>query len=58
MRIVELSRAEHHSEEKKASVRKGTIVIENLYPEKKDERRSRNTEAELYRIFSKYKIRR
>lgn len=55
MLIVEINRSSYRSEIKDVTTSKGTIVIENLSPGKKDSKALRSAETELYSVFSKYK---
>ena len=55
MLIVEINRSSYRSEIKDVTTSKGTIVIENLSPGKKDSKALRAAETELYSVFSKYK---
>ena len=55
MLIVEINRSSYRSEIKDVAAVKGTIVIENLVPDKTDSKALRAAETELYSVFSKYK---
>lgn len=55
MLIVEINRSSYRSEIKNVAAVKGTIVIENLVPDKTDSKALRAAETELYGVFSKYK---
>ncbi|WP_028518727.1 hypothetical protein [Ruminococcus flavefaciens] len=52
--MYEFSRAGYSSAKKKVITEKGELVIENLSPDKKDDRMLKAAEAELYSVFSKY----
>ena len=51
---MELSRKGYRSEEKRVVTEKGEFVIENLTPDKKEDRMLKAAGSELYRVFSKY----
>jgi hypothetical protein len=52
--MYEFSRAGYSTVKKKVITEKGEFVIENLSPDKKDDRKLKAAEAELYSVFSKY----
>lgn len=52
--ILELSRAGHYLEVKKVITEKRSIVIENMYPDKNDDKKLKAARSELYGVFSKY----
>lgn len=53
--IVEFSRSGYHSQEKTVITEKMNMVIENLFPDKNDDKKIKAAEAALYDVFSKYR---